>query len=415
MDAATISALVEKTTGRWAKQRKAEERSVSAAMRRREAMTRARRITVREAAWRCMTAAYMKASANNTLPAQARQIMYAARGPIQDLTGGTLKDQYFCQTLLPDYMAEHADETADWDVVFDARGNFTEPHTGERIPLGTLQVRNYLHRIDRADAPNDDVAITLRTEFPSCGPANRFGAILFLEKEGFGPLLEKVQLAERYDIAIMSTKGLSVTAARHLVDELCAEYEVPLLIARDFDKAGFSIAGTLQNDTRRYEFANAFEVVDLGLRLDDLQQWGLESETVVCGKTNPSWNLRGNGATEEEVAFLYHGFSAHSGHHGRRVELNAFTSDQFVKWLEAKLDEHGIERVVPDEATLAAAYRRACKVAKIQAAIDRIAKAKDTTEVPEDLAETLRARMAKDPAEPWDKVLAEIAAERQAR
>jgi hypothetical protein len=161
MDAATISALVEKTTGRWAKQRKAEERSVSAAMRRREAMTRARRITVREAAWRCMTAAYMKASANNTLPAQARQIMYAARGPIQDLTGGTLKDQYFCQTLLPDYMAEHADETADWDVVFDARGNFTEPHTGERIPLGTLQVRNYLHRIDRADAPNDDVAITL--------------------------------------------------------------------------------------------------------------------------------------------------------------------------------------------------------------------------------------------------------------
>ena len=81
-------------------------------------------------------------------------------------------------------------------------------------------------------------------------PGQRYGAILFVEKEGFGPLFEAVNLAERYDLAIMSTKGLSTTAARLLVDETCGDYDIPLLILRDFDKAGFSIAATLQNDTR---------------------------------------------------------------------------------------------------------------------------------------------------------------------
>jgi hypothetical protein len=38
-------------------------------------------------------------------------------------------------------MNDYPDETADWDVVFDARGNLTEPHTDRRIPLGTIQVR----------------------------------------------------------------------------------------------------------------------------------------------------------------------------------------------------------------------------------------------------------------------------------
>ena len=39
-------------------------------------------------------------------------------------------------------------------------------------------------------------------------------------------------------------------AARHLVDRICDE-DVPLLVLHDFDKAGFTILGTLRNDTRR--------------------------------------------------------------------------------------------------------------------------------------------------------------------
>ena len=70
--------------------------------------------------------------------------MYAARGAIQQATGETLDDKYFTQTLLPEYLRTHQKETANWDVVFDARGHFWEPHTGCVVPLGTIDVRLYL-------------------------------------------------------------------------------------------------------------------------------------------------------------------------------------------------------------------------------------------------------------------------------
>jgi len=89
-----------------------------------------------------MEEAYLKASGNGTLPANARQIMYATRGKILELTGlKKFKDSYFTQVLLPDYMTEYDDETEDWDVVYDSRGALTEPHTGLRVALGTIAVR----------------------------------------------------------------------------------------------------------------------------------------------------------------------------------------------------------------------------------------------------------------------------------
>ena len=104
-----------------------------------------------------MEAAYLKASANGTLPAHARQIMYAARPAIMQMADrpvGKGFDQYFTQTLLPDYMEMFR---TDWNVVFDARGHFHEPHTETEVPLGTLQVRSHLasvarHKIERNNA-----------------------------------------------------------------------------------------------------------------------------------------------------------------------------------------------------------------------------------------------------------------------
>src|SRR5205814_217436 len=106
--------------------------------------------------------------------------------------------------------------TRTWDVVFDARGHFTEPHTELIVPLGTLDVRDYLEGRGRDQVFTGVPEIEVL--FPTHGPRHRFGAILFIEKEGFMPLFKAVKLAERFDIAIMSTKGMSVTASRLLVD-----------------------------------------------------------------------------------------------------------------------------------------------------------------------------------------------------
>jgi Topoisomerase 6 subunit A/Spo11, Toprim domain len=404
MDSQVLIQSLTAVTKKWTRQRKQEEKDGRASQRRRDAMIQSHRITIREAAFMVIEEAYMKASGGGSLPAHPRQIMYAARGQVQALTGRQLDDQYFTQGLLPEYMDLYSHKTADWDVVFDARGHFTEPHTNREVALGTLAVRDYLAgNHGSAYLADSDDLIHL---YPTQGSRHRFGAILFIEKEGFLPLLQKVQIAERYDIAIMSTKGMSSTAARSLVDAMCiaGQKGVPLLIVRDFDKAGFSIAATLQNDTRRYQFRNQLKVHDFGLRLIDVKKWDLESETVSYGNSDPEDNLRDNGATDEEIAFLIG-----DGFTGKRVELNAFPSDAFIEWLKGKLDEHGIQKVLPDDQTLDDAYRRALKRAKVQELLaregERIDEEVAAAVLPEHLSEQINDKLEEDPSQPWDMAL----------
>ena len=409
MKAELIIGAVQGVTKKWAKQRKKEERDAAAAMNRWDALTRRRSVSIRDAAFDTMERAYLKASANGTLPAHARQIMYAARPYIQqraDRGLGQRFDQYFTQQLLPEYIETFGQQS--WNVVYDARGNFTEPHTRLKVPLGTLQVRNYLAGV-RQYKIKDPTFDVWEAGYPTLGPKHRFGAILFIEKEGFVPLFEAVRLAEQYDLAIMSTKGMSVTAARELVDELCAEHAIPLLVLHDFDKAGFSIAGTLRRSTRRYRFGHdhAANVIDLGLRLDDVS--GLETEDVyVDSPEKAKQNLRENGATEEEIDFLVD--------QAQRVELNAFASDQFVEWIERKLGEQGVAKVTPDRDVLSAAYVRMRRQAAVQARINEVLDELDDEQaepppIPDDLTKRLNKLMGRDRAQRWDACLRKIAEE----
>ena len=343
--AEALTSVVTKATGKWTATKKSEERHPSYVSYRRVRMTAARGLSQKDAAAQVMEAAYMAASANGTLPATARQVMYAARPKIEALTSGRrLDDQYFCQTLLPDFMEEHG---VDWDVVFDARGHFIEPHDGEIVNLGTLGVRSYLADIRQAKFEQANLnSARVSTRGPDCS----FGAVLFIEKEGFQPLFDRVGLAEHHDIAIMSTKGVSVTAARLLVDRMCSAHSIPLLVLHDFDVAGFTILDTLRRDTRRYQFESDFEVIDLGLRLEDVQAMGLQSEGAASSKSSATAiraRLRNCGATPEECEFLVN----------QRVELNAMTSEQFVAFITRKLAEHGVDKIVPSKQTLDEAYQ----------------------------------------------------------
>jgi hypothetical protein len=333
--ASDILSVVREGTKKWTRTRKAEERSPASRAYRISRMTRQRTISIKDAAWQIMEQAYLQASGG--LPANARQIMYAARPHIQQATGQTLQSNYFTQVLLPDYLQ---DTGVAWDVVYDDRGHFIEPHTKHAIGLGTLAVRHYLANLMNPSLVN---AIVAAAEVETRGPSGNFGAVLFIEKEGFTPILEAAQIPERFDIAMMSTKGMSVTAARHLADEMCAEYDVPLLVLHDFDKSGFAIAGTLQRDTRRYEFQNNITVIDLGLSLADVQAMGLQHEYQHHAKGRRDVleaNLSLNGATNEEIAFMFADF--HQLRSTCRVELNAMTSPQFVAFVERKLHEAGV-------------------------------------------------------------------------
>ena len=396
-------------TKKWTKYQKQLERNARA----RENYFRSsfREESLRSVAFDVMKEAYMKASANGSLPAAARQIMYQARPLIMARIDKPLDDQYFTQTLLPDYLEEHRQSTADWDVVFDARGRLFEPHTRREVQLGTIAVRNYLS--DSQNDGDEDGGLDtpeLSAKWSTVGPQHRFSNVLFIEKEGFAPLLQRAQIAERYDLAIMSTKGVSTTAARTLIEKLGG---VCFLVLHDFDKYGFSILSTLKRNTRRYTFKSRPDVVDLGLRLTDVQSEDLPTEPMSYKRErDPRGNLRMNGATKEEIEFLV---PDHQRGVGQRVELNAFASDHLIRWLERKLDERGVKKLVPDAAVLEEAYRRMAYVhtinSKIKQAATEAEKAAKSVKIPKALCAKVSRLLKERPGLSWDAALANIAAE----
>ena len=366
-----------KNLANFTKQRKAEEKHVSAGRWRMSRMTEVRGMFLTEAANEVMEECYMKASANNTLPATARQIFYVARPLIEQRTDKPLSYAYFSQTLLPNYINEHS---VDWDVVYDDRGHFLEPHTKRVIGLGTLNVRGYLSRVENLELEEADFD---PASVKTYGPDGSFGAVLYVEKEGFLPLFKRVKLAKRYDIAIMSSKGMSVTAARQLVDDLCTD--VPLLVLHDFDSAGIIIADTLQNDTRRYRFSGSPNVIDLGLHYGDIG--GLPSEP------------NNSNISDDRLAQAGLGPSAINFLRSQRVELNAMTSRQLIDFVENKLEQHGVEKVIPDGETLARTYKLFAASHRLSEAFDEVKEElKEENDeaaitVPEDLEEKVTAKL----------------------
>ncbi len=347
-------------------------------------------MSIRDAAFSVMANAYNHASGDGAWWAEARQVYYAARpdvlrlAQIDDLDSGR-----FIQEFLVDYM----NGRPEWRVAFDDRGHLVEPHTGLEIGLGTVAVKDYIESYAEPESIEGGFA---GAHIVTHGPIGRYGGILYIEKEGFGELLDQVQIGKRFDLTIMSCKGMSVVAARTVVDRTCARYGIPLFILHDFDIAGFSIASTLHQTNRRFRFntksGEDFRVVDFGLRLVDVERLRLQSEPVALKGSldKKRRRLEINGALPDEIEFLLS---------GRRVELNALTSPQFIDLLELKVAEHGVGKVIPDARKLADAYRLFIRSEHARRVVEEALAAMPTTEIatPADLAERVRAYLVEHP------------------
>jgi hypothetical protein len=208
----------------------------------------------------------------------------------------------------------------------------------------------------------------------------------------------------------MTTKGNSAVASRELMDALAGYADkilkrpLPLFVLHDFDVSGFVIAGTFLKESRRYSYENQIEVIDLGLRLEDVESMELDSEEVNFGTRKPKREtIESNGATEEEIDFLMS---------ERRVELNHMTSPQMVEWLEGKLDEHGAEKVVPDTETLGHAYRNLAAQHKLEQIVDdhrqEIREEFESLDVPAEIGRSVEESLRENPALSWTTALDRI-------
>src|SRR5262249_7055110 len=152
--------------------------------------------------------------------------------------------------------------------------------------------------------------------------------------------------------------------------------------------------------TRRYTFRNKIEIVDLGLRMVDID--GLQDESAfdkgdIKAKAR---NLRENGATQAEIDFLLY----------KRVELNAMTADQLVAFVERKLVQHGVKKIVSEKEHLAEAYRLFDRDHRIQKVIEEELKKTPDAEsvVPNDIEQSVQKILDKHPAMRWIDAVQQI-------
>lgn len=368
------------------------------------------RRTVKDAVYKHLEEAYNKASSNGKFWANARQIFYALRPLIQgeiDKDVNKLKQAYITGVLLKDYLEEGCGNSNQWRIAWDARGHFEEPHTRKQIGLGGVDVEDYQNKW------NSDVSMEMdfdvKTILPTIGPEDRYKSVLFIEKEGFNEILDEAKIAETYDMAIMSTKGMPVKAACDLLHALPAD--VKIFALHDFDKSGFTIIKTLREGVRLSEGS---EVIDLGFRLEDVK--GIPTEDV--GGDTSVWAARNHleecGATPEEIEFLIPESSvSHRGWDGQRVELNAITSEEFVEFLRRKLDQHKPEKVIPAEKVLKETYRRAMLGVKVRDFIDKRQEDAREYKAPKSLAAKIRGKLDASPNLSWDQAIWELAREQE--
>ena len=84
---------------------------------------------------------------------------------------------------------------------------------------------------------------------------------------------------------------------------------------------------------------------------------------------------------------------------------------QFIEWIERMLREHGIGKVVPDNDKLAAAYRRAVFLQRMQEEEEKLREAisKESIVVPDALESMVREELTEEPELSWDGAVWRIA------
>jgi predicted XRE-type DNA-binding protein len=324
-----VARVVRSVTKSWDRQRKAEERAASQELRRQAALARNTRVeqsSLVEAIEKVLPEAVDKASGGGRFVFPGRNLFYVVRQLIQEFTDKPLTQAYFDQVLKA-WEQKHG--LVD-QMYRDPRGHLVEPHTRKLVPLGTREVEQY--------------AI----------PEWLYHTVLFVEKKGFAPMFRDSRLAERYDLAIVSSEGYASDAAKLLLSRVERGAPITILCLHDADPYGKNIARTLRQKTLRSSGVN---VIDIGLHLADALEMGLEPETFIRKKALPR-QLKLTKLEQE-----YFEGEPHGWHKGKptfkcqRVELNALAAqpDLFLAYIERQLERHGCHRkLVPPEAVLMA-------------------------------------------------------------
>lgn len=320
-----ITSAIRSVTRDWKKLRDAEDRQARQTDRRVEKLlnkSRPKGTSLKDAIFIELPKALDQVSEGGEYPFQDRDFYYATRPLVQKHTTAKLTQKYFDKIV------------GEWERMHGVielkhrypRGYFIEPHTGNTIPLGTAEVKAYAL------------------------PEWQLHTILVVEKKGYGPLFQKVQLAERYDMGIVLSEGYAVDACKMLLADAQQGQEITILCLHDADPYGKNIARSLRKATLR---SKAIKVVDIGMSLDDAIDMGLSLEYFERKKALP----KGLELTETEMEHFTGQIVRYTENNRpvygcQRVELNALSAEpmRFVAYVEQQLEKHGCKnKLVPPD------------------------------------------------------------------
>jgi hypothetical protein len=273
-----------------------------------------------------------------------RQLLYRLRPIVKSEIDEDLKEGNF-NAIITDYESDYGEIPG---MYREPRGSIYHPHIRETITLGTLMVEKYER------------------------PAWLYNKLVYIEKEGFGEAVKDDGLAERHDCMPTSSKGFTTRAARDLVDKL-AEHDEPATVfcVHDADAHGTVIYQTFQEATKARR-ARRIKIVNLGLEPWEAVADGLEIEDVPRGEKRKPVASYVLGRDAEYPNEAPGGISWEEWLQTHRVELNAMTTPQFLNWLERKIAEHGVGKLIPPDDVIAVELEKRLEVETRKAITERI-------------------------------------------
>jgi Histidine kinase-, DNA gyrase B-, and HSP90-like ATPase len=330
------------------------------------------KLKIKEAVFAMLPEAYARGTNGERIPAYARDLFYEIRPLIEAYidVDATLDFNYFSQNLLTEYRQKHRPLPL---LYYKARGVLYEPHSGREIPLGTREVDSYTF------------------------PIWLYDKILYIEKAGMLEALKVARLAERYDMAIVAAEGYATEAVRLLFQHADQQQQYQLFVLHDADPDGYNIARTLRAATRRMP-DHAVDVIDLGLRLTEALEMGLQTETFVRKKALPEELELG----DIEQRYWAVGVEEQGRLVTKRVELNALPVRERAAYIERKLAGVGATaKVIPPNAALQRLGHEMHQE-QISAAVDALlTHLLATDSLKQTMIEQLAPRLSLDQARQW--------------
>ncbi|MEI8371870.1 MAG: ATP-binding protein [Planctomycetota bacterium] len=258
-----------------------------------------------------------------------RQLFYNVRhdGMAIDDSMGTFSQQTF-KTILKEYEKDFGDIEG---LSNKPRGTFVEPHTGRRLPLGTMDVAKYI-------IPNYE-----------------YGSIMIIEKGGFEEGIDASQIAKKYDLGIVFNEGYSVDACKALI-QACRDKGITVFLLHDTDPAGYVIYDAVRRDCH--------DIIDISFTMEECLALGKTPETDYRRCALPECILP---LLTPKTLEVFKGVWVRNPNPGKykkptpcvwkygRVELNDLATNpaEFIALIEGRLKKHGAaKKLLPPPAVI---------------------------------------------------------------